>query len=701
MFDLITSFIKSHEIDFQKSQQRMAVAFHVNDREEKIFFFVKNLWHKRKLIISSSLEGGLDSKAAGSKLGEEYDLVVFDARDSFEADALGVVSGVLCGGGCLIVLLPDENNWHNERSLFNRHVHSFLDNETGVFYFKNKSNPPAFSELKKADSTIEPKDYFPYRTNDQKNAVDSIVNSIQINDEYCCVLTSGRGRGKSSALGFISAKLIEKNDFTIVISAPRLSVANPMFKYLEQQCSNGSYARNKFTYKKSNVKFVAPDLLLDTLPFADVLFIDEAAAIPLSILERLLLHYKKIIFSTTTHGYEGTGRGFVLKFYNMLSCMKPNWKKIELHQPVRWAINDPLEKWIENVLFLNLQLPLGSEKPVSVSQCKIELIDRSELLQNKEKLAAVFSLLVFAHYRTSPSDFKYILDSENVRLYVLQNKNIILGVMVVNQEGEFSSELSSAIYKGERRPKGNLLAQTLCFHGGSEQAACLKYSRVMRIAIHPQYQLNGLGGFLLQQVIEKETTLGVDIIGSSFSATSPLLNFWNKAELSLLRLGFSRDHVTAAHSAVMAKALTKSGARVVNDLAFKFNLNINLWLQGPLVNLSEEIKNHNLLHQPYSELADIKKNDLEDVISFAKFNRNYDACMPAISRYIKNKLPLSSELNEQQKRIIHLSLKHMNNWKAVVDEVNRNPKSANYINGKAQAISFLRSTLDAILKIYG
>ena len=700
MLDIITSFIKSQEINLQKSQQRMAVVCHVSNCQEELISFVKKLWHKRKLIVSSTIENALDPRLARSKLGEEFDLLVFDARESFEPDALGAVSGVLCGGGCLVVLLPDKNSWHRGKSLFNRHVHSLLNNEERVFYFKGDGSFSEFTDIEKDNSENKSANFFPYRTEDQKNAVEKIVDLIQFNNACCCVLSAGRGRGKSSALGFVSAQLIEKNDITIIISAPKLSVANPLFKHLQEQCSNGNYSRAKFKYKKSQVKFVAPDLLLDSLPFADILLVDEAAAIPLSMLERLLHHYKKIIFSTTTHGYEGTGRGFVFKFYKMLSGVKPSWEKIELHQPIRWAVNDPLEKWIEKLLFLNLQLSVNPEKPLSISQCKIELIDRAGLLKNKMKMADFFSLLVFAHYRTSPSDFKYILDNENVRLYALQYKNKILGVVVINQEGEFSSELSSAIYKGERRPKGHLLAQTLCFHGGSEQAARLKYSRVMRIAIHPECQLNGLGSFLLQQVIEKEKALGVDIIGSSFSATAVLLDFWHKAGLSLLRLGFSRDHVSAAHSAVMAKALTASGEKIITNLTFKFNLNIHLWLQGPLAELSEEIKNHRLLHQQNSKLIDIKKIDLDDVISFAKNNRNYDVCMPAITRYIKNQLPLGSELNEQQKQIINLSLKYMNDWNAVVDEIKADVKSVNNINSKSQAVSFLRLTMAAMLKIY-
>ncbi|RDH81401.1 MAG: hypothetical protein DIZ80_15045 [endosymbiont of Galathealinum brachiosum] len=696
MFDTITSFLKTHESNLLQSQQRLAVAFHESYSENELAGFINNLWFENKLIISPKIENSLAPERAVTKLGEEYDLVVFDVRESFYPDALGIVSGVLCGGGYLIILLPQENKWDENDSLFLSHVKTLLNYKSGIYYFiKNRPVTEVLSLDVIAPINEQGRDNSLYRTHDQKSAVESMFSSIKNNDAYCCVLTSGRGRGKSSALGLLSALLIEQQDNTILISAPKLSVAEPLFEHLHNQCSEGVSERSAFKYKKSSVSFIAPDLLLETLPVADVLLIDEAAVIPLSMLQRLLRHYSKIIFSTTTHGYEGTGRGFILKFYTLLDETKPGWDKIELHQPVRWARHDPLEKWIEEMLFLNLKLTVKPEMPGEISDCHVSLIDRSELLVNKNKLAEIFSLLVFAHYRTSPSDFQYLLDSEDVRIYSLEFNGETLGIVVVNQEGGFDSALSTAIYRGERRPKGNLLAQTLCYHGGSEQAATLRYARVMRIAIHPQLQQSGLGSYLLTQVISKEKKLGMDIFGSSFSATADLLDFWNKAGLSMLRLGFSRDHVTASHSAVMAKALTDKGVTVIDELSLKFRRNISLWLQGPLSDLTEEIKNYILLQCQDEESWQLTKMDLDDIGSFSKFNRNYDACMPAITRYIKHIFTLHDDINEvlsdQQMEIINLNQKYTNDWKMVVSKMRDKDKTC--VNSKNQAIKLLRSSI--------
>lgn len=692
MYNTITTFLKDNHEDFCDANQRLTIVFHDLKNDNELQVFVTALCYRRKLIMSSLLDGALAPEHAASKLGEEYDLVLFDARVAFNPDVLGVVSGVLCGGGCLLVLLPEENKWHNNTSLFLQRVSMRLLNQSGVYYFNQAGMNGLdvnFNRVKKVSAKLTSSHFIkPFKSEDQRDAVESIVDMLQSNREACCVLTSGRGRGKSSALGFIANELLQNSECKLLISAPKLSVADPLFFHLQRQCPQGSRKRAEFVFQQSKLKFIAPDFLLETLPEADVLLIDEAAVIPLSMLQKLLQYYPKIVFSTTTHGYEGTGRGFVLKFYKLLDKIKPAWKKIELHQPVRWSKNDPLEAWVESILFLNVKLPKKLAVPADISKCKLILIDREKLLKDSKKLSEIFSLLVFAHYRTSPSDFQYLLDSENIRIYSLEFNNNCLAVLVVNQEGGYDSSLSTAIYRGERRPKGNLLAQTLCFHAGCESAAELTYARVMRIAVHPQIQQLGFGSYLLQQVIFNERLLGIDVLGSSFSATSQLLDFWNKAGLSLVRIGFSRDHVTASNSAVMAMSLGVKGSEIIDGLSLKFKQNISLWVQGPLSEISDDIKMHNLL-QPEDSVNYLV--DLNDVDSFANYNRNYDACMPAIIRFINNLKTELKFLNDNEQNIIKLSMQYLNDWKSIVKCL-RN-------SSKAKATKELRNALANLLKI--
>lgn len=69
------------------------------------------------------------------------------------------------------------------------------------------------------------------------------------------------------------------------------------------------------------------------------LLIDEAAAIPTPLLQRLIAAFPHVLMTTTVQGYEGTGRGFLLKFCTAL----PDCRIHRLDRPLRWASGDPLE----------------------------------------------------------------------------------------------------------------------------------------------------------------------------------------------------------------------------------------------------------------------------------------------------------------------------------------------------------------------
>ncbi len=695
MLQTLAEFLESQKKALVDTQQRLAVVFHVSESRNDLSQFIDELSYSRKLIVSSLIDNALAPERAATKLGEEFDLVVFDARVSLIPNVLGIIAGVLCGGGCLVIILPELQKWKNKSSLFLTHVNQLLVNQPGVYYFKDDRFIPITQKKQALVTTTE--HLLPYRTCEQRDAVESLFNGLQKNDQYCCVLTSGRGRGKTAIIGFVSWHLLKKENITLLVTAPKLSIITPLFERIKAQlikdkADNLHCKQSELLLNNSKLNFIAPDLLLETLPPADVLFVDEAAAIPLSMLEQLLKHYPKIIFSTTTHGYEGSGRGFILKFFKLLDKAAIHWHKIELHQPIRWATADPLEKWIENVLFLNLIVAPVMGEAVELTKSEVKLINRQDLLADKLKLNAIFSLLTFSHYRTSPSDFQYILDDKNVRLYTLEQKNKLLGILVVNQEGDFDKTLSRAIYRGERRPKGNLLAQTLCFHGGCESAAELTYARIMRIVVQPEYQHQGMGQFFLQRVMDVEKGRGIDIIGSSFSVTLPLIRFWKYSGLELLRIGFSRDHVSAAHSVVMAKALTVKGEKVVNYLSDKFHHNIGLWLTGPLSGLDNDLVNYIISNKRMISADKMQISDSGDINSFAFYNRNYEACMPAIMRFLDSVTIQSKEkLEVQEKLIIELSKQFMNNWKIIVSKMGVS------VSGQAQAKKLLRQALKKLL----
>lgn len=632
-------------------------------------------------------------------LGDEYEYVLFDARENLELDALGVVSGLIRGGGCLLLLLPKLSVWQKKSTAFYTHLRGMLSKHPGVFYVQNMADLK--QKVRFPTEIIETQQYLPCKTPDQHVLLEELFADVTQQARLCHVLTSGRGRGKSSLLGLLAAKLLKQMTIKIIIMAPARSTADPFFYHLMQQCECTEIARSVVRYGESEVIYMAPDAMLDSLSGdeqqrADLLLIDEAAAIPQSMLPLLLKHYDKLIFSTTTHGYEGTGRGFVLKFYKLLDQARPEWKKNELHQPVRWQQHDWLEQWIEQLLFLDLQVDMLLPGNFSRGDLQIEQLDQAELVKDQKKLQAVFSLLISAHYRTRPSDFAYLLDSEYVRLYVLQLNSMIVAVLAINQEGDFSPALSTQVYRGMRRPKGHLLAQTLCFHGGIETAAQLSYARIMRIAVHPAMQRMGLGRYLVNSVIELESSRGMDVIGCSFSADTSLLAFWRAAGFSLLRIGFSRDHVSASHAVVMGCALSGPGQSLFNRLQDRLGRNLPDWLNIFLEDMQSVVKKtlYALLanHVDHQSADDFIASDLEDVISFAEYRRNYAACWPAISRMIKQYKTLVNELPGNDKVLLTSCVEHANDWPAMV--------KINALSGRGEAQQRLRNSLQHLLAIY-
>ena len=129
------------------------------------------------------------------------------------------------------------------------------------------------------------------------------------------VLTADRGRGKSSTLGIAAAQLlVERHGLDIIVTAPSVKAIEPVFSHAIQRLEvievvNATHIR----HQGGSLRFVAPDDLLKSKPDCDLLLVDEAAAIPIPMLKSMVGIYHRMVFSTTVHGYEGSGRGFGIK----------------------------------------------------------------------------------------------------------------------------------------------------------------------------------------------------------------------------------------------------------------------------------------------------------------------------------------------------------------------------------------------------
>lgn len=489
------------------------------------------LWISTSLLIPDALP----ANKARMVLGREFDAIVFDAFSGLDVNAFAAVSGTLRGGGLFILLSPAIENWPQfpdpayQRFLPYPYA---LHNVKGLFLKRFIRVLQASIELTQAPLIA---------SQTQAQVVDRIIQATT-----ALVLTADRGRGKSAALGLAAGQLISLGN-RVLLTAPARVAADSVFKHAELA-----------------PHFYAPDDLLQRLPAADVLMVDEAAAIPLNLLLKLVKAYPRVVFATTLHGYEGSGRGFVLRFQQALSELIPDWQSLRLEQPIRWLQNDPVEALIDCLLLLDAEaeaIQFDPKLPMQYRQ-----LEQEALSENEDLLQQVFGLLVTAHYQTRPSDLQQILDAPNLSIHVLQQEQQILAVALLSREGGFDAELSRAIYVGKRRPQGHLVPQTLTFHAQVAGAAELVCERIMRIAVHPSLQGQGLGCKLVQHLVDYASLQAADYLAVSYALSPELLRFWQQSGFVLARVGYRKDTASASRSAVQIRALNTAGKMLVERI---------------------------------------------------------------------------------------------------------------------------------------
>ncbi len=121
------------------------------------------------------------------------------------------------------------------------------------------------------------------------------------------------------------------------------------------------------------------------------------------------------------------GKGFGLRFCRYLAQQNTPLEQLNLQQPIRWGENDPLEIWINQLLFLS-PLPNNTTISVSLSTKKEEpsfsTLQGKDWLTNLPLLETAFTLLVNAHYQTSPDNLRWVMDNPAVTTWLLQDQMI-------------------------------------------------------------------------------------------------------------------------------------------------------------------------------------------------------------------------------------------------------------------------------------
>lgn len=321
--------------------------------------------------------------------------------------------------------------------------------------------------------------------------------SEKTNNASTVAMTASRGRGKSAAMGLCLAGAISLGYSSMAVTAPEPENLVSVFDFLCRGLKALKYQEHmdySITYNTASgreavkciiaihihrshrqvIQYIPPHET-DKFSSAEIVAIDEAAAIPLPIVRKLMQQPNRLTFlSSTINGYEGTGRALSLKLIKELRESKggrqaelnvataaasaisgPKAKKgevkvheqryraaaaamadgdrlsgplreVELTTPIRYAEGDGVEKWMNDLLCLDCgssaQLKLNGGAPAP-SDCELYSVDRDALF-SYHKLSEAFlqklmGLYTSAHYKNTPNDLQMLSDAPAHSVFVL------------------------------------------------------------------------------------------------------------------------------------------------------------------------------------------------------------------------------------------------------------------------------------------
>ncbi|GAB1286634.1 RNA cytidine acetyltransferase [Apodemus speciosus] len=524
------------------------------------------------------------------------------------------------------------------------------------------------------------------KTLDQAKAVLKFIEGISEKTLRSTVaLTAARGRGKSAALGLAIAGAVAFGYSNIFVTSPSPDNLHTLFEFVFKgfdalqyqehldyeivQSLNPEFNKavirvNVFREHRQTIQYIHPADAVK-LGQAELVVIDEAAAVPLPLVKSLLGPYL-VFMASTINGYEGTGRSLSLKLIQQLRQQSAQSQvsttaenkttttarlasartlhEVSLQESIRYAPGDAVEKWLNDLLCLDClnitrivsgcPLPEACELPLKFSSSGSwlstwPLITRLpggrstgtsvlKLAGSGDLTGEVTVSTVAVWLRTvrvptnSPNDLQMLSDAPAHHLFCLlppvpPTQNALPEVLAVVQvclEGEISRQsILNSLSRG-KKASGDLIPWTVSEQFQDPDFGGLSGGRVVRIAVHPDYQGMGYGSralqllqlyyegrfpcleekvletpqeirtvsseavSLLEEVITPRKDLPplllklnerpaerLDYLGVSYGLTPRLLKFWKRAGFVPVYLRQTPNDLTGEHSCIMLKTL--------------------------------------------------------------------------------------------------------------------------------------------------
>lgn len=494
---------------------------------------------EHSLYLSDRASGG-DAPLSRYRdyLGHEFFQVWIDCRNGLHADAITALGGTVIAGGLLCILLPAQDNPMSQR----------------MQRFATRCFGSAWRDTPAHSTPSAPESAPVFRlTPDQKRTLTTIQNPSSPPKTH--IITAERGRGKSTLLGHALGTL--SPDTPVIVTAPRKANIQQLLK------------------QAPNAQFVAWDkLLAHPQEQRTLLIIDEAAGLPLWATERLCEQFQPWLLATTVAGYEGCGRGFAVHFTRWAERHLSQVHFHTLNKALRWPDDDPLERWLRHTFLLD-------EKPVTRSTGTADGIfvqHASEL--DEQQLQSCFQLLLNAHYQSSPNDLNLLLTQRDHYLAYEIRHSSVRAVAWLMSEGPIANALKNDIQAGLRRPKGNLLPQTVGYHLQQRWALDKRWLRVARIAVPPANRREYAASSLLSRIADWAVQHDYHMLGTSFAWSPALDQFWQRNQYHPWRFSSRIDSVSARPAALYARPLSAAQLGSVGQTLNRWGHNQQRWLAG-------------------------------------------------------------------------------------------------------------------------
>ncbi|MEM2708479.1 MAG: GNAT family N-acetyltransferase [Candidatus Methanomethylicia archaeon] len=535
-------------------------------------------------------------------IGGTWNILVLDVSIQFSPSDIGRLVEVVSGGGLVIFTLPPISEWISKPTLFQkwlivppysekelrhifkrRFINTVINSEGTWLLDLEKNEAIGKPRNTKTEVNVKPEAEGICKlalTSDQVNVIRECEKAFKDEGRKTVVILANRGRGKSAAIGLALADIVSKGIVKrVVITSPEPTGASTLYRFLKNGLSflNVKYVEEKKkildTIRIGDVKIVymRPDLASRVR--ADVKIVDEAASIPIPLLYRIIGSARFSMFASTVHGYEGTGRSFTLRFLKGLKEIKNlSVKELTMTTPIRYPVNDPIEKWLYSFLLLNAEPPEISLDTVRKRNTYYVHLDINRLFEDEEMLKGFYGIYVMAHYRNRPDDLAILADAPHHSARALMMNGKVIVSIQLAEEGGLSEQLIEEYMKEGVKLSGHMIPHRLAVYNGLKSFPKLKGLRIVRIATHPKLWGEGFGSKTLRELTLEAEAKGYDWIGAGFGATRDLIRFWTRNNFIPVHLSPVRNPTTGEFSILVVKPLTRRAQKQLIVASREFKL---------------------------------------------------------------------------------------------------------------------------------